>query len=54
MLPNVVLKRRIHDNNSSVLNRYAVNDYVHIMKAALDRKKKKRGKIDACNKHRSR
>ena len=41
MLPNVVLKRRIHDNNSSVLNQYAVKDYVSIMKAALDRKRKK-------------
>jgi len=39
MMPDVVLKRRIHDNNSSVLNRNAVKDYVRIMKAALDRKR---------------
>jgi glycosyltransferase involved in cell wall biosynthesis len=41
MLPDVVLKRRIHDDNSSVRDRYAEKDYVKIMKAALDRKRKK-------------
>jgi glycosyltransferase involved in cell wall biosynthesis len=41
MLPDVVLKRRIHDDNSSVRDRHAEKDYVKIMKAALDRKRKK-------------
>ncbi|MGA2823587.1 MAG: glycosyltransferase [Bacteroidales bacterium] len=41
MLPDIVMRRRIHDDNSSVRNRHAKKDYVKIMKAALDRKRKK-------------
>jgi glycosyltransferase involved in cell wall biosynthesis len=41
MLPDVVMRRRIHDDNSSVRDRHAEKDYVKIMKAALDRKRKK-------------
>jgi glycosyltransferase involved in cell wall biosynthesis len=40
-LPEVVLLRRIHDDNTSVRNRAAEKDYVRIMKAALDRKREK-------------
>ena len=50
MLPDVVLKRRIHENNSTVLQRYAVKDYVRIMKAALDRKRiKDAEQLDSIN-----
>ena len=50
MLPDVVLKRRIHENNSSVLHQYAVKDYVRIMKAALDRKRiKEAEELDSIN-----
>jgi glycosyltransferase involved in cell wall biosynthesis len=41
MLPDVVLKRRIHDDNLSVRDRHEEQDYVKIMKAALDRVRKK-------------
>ena len=41
MLPEVVLIRRIHDDNTSVRDRSAEKDYVRIMKAALDRKREK-------------
>ena len=41
MLPDIVMRRRIHDDNSSVRDRYAEKDYVKIMKAALDRERKK-------------
>ena len=41
MLPDIVMRRRIHDDNSSIRNRNAEKDYVKIMKAALDRKRKK-------------
>jgi len=41
MLPDVVMRRRIHDDNSSVRDRHAEKDYVKIMKAALDRKRKR-------------
>jgi glycosyltransferase involved in cell wall biosynthesis len=41
MLPDVLLKRRIHNDNLSVRDRHAEQDYVKIMKAALDRARKK-------------
>lgn len=40
VLPDVVFRRRIHDNNSTVRDQHAMKDYVRIMKAALDRKRK--------------
>ena len=41
MPPDVVLKRRIHDDHMSIRNRYAATDYVRIVKASLDRQRKK-------------
>ncbi|OGP88721.1 MAG: hypothetical protein A2031_00190, partial [Deltaproteobacteria bacterium RBG_19FT_COMBO_43_11] len=41
MMPDVVLKRRIHDDHLSVRNQHATKDYVRIIKASLDRQRKK-------------
>ena len=40
MMPEVVMKRRIHTNNMTVRERENQMDYVRILKAALDRKRK--------------
>jgi glycosyltransferase involved in cell wall biosynthesis len=39
MLPDVLLWRRIHDTNIGIRQRSSRQDYVHIMKAALDRRR---------------
>jgi len=39
MLPNVVLKRRVHTNNLSIRESDAQKDYVRILKVALDRQR---------------
>lgn len=39
MLPAVVLKRRIHATNHGILRRDARQDYVRVLKAALDRRR---------------
>ncbi len=44
ILPEVVMKRRIHSSNST-LNRNAQMDYIRILKAALDRKRKNDGQV---------
>jgi hypothetical protein len=41
MLPDIILKRRIHDDHQSVRNQHAKKDYVRIIKASLDRQRKK-------------
>ena len=41
MLPDVVMNRRIHDDHASIRNQHAVKDYVRILKASLDRQRKK-------------
>jgi glycosyltransferase involved in cell wall biosynthesis len=41
MLPDVVLKRRIHNANTGIRERDARKDYLRILKASLDRKRKK-------------
>jgi glycosyltransferase involved in cell wall biosynthesis len=46
ILPDVVLKRRIHDDNQSLRDKHAVKDYVHIMKAALDRQRNSKPRTD--------
>jgi hypothetical protein len=46
VLLEVVLKRRIHDDNQSVRDKHAVKDYVHIMKAALDRQRNNKPRLD--------
>lgn len=40
MLPDVVLKRRIHDANMGICERNARGDYLRILKASLDRRRK--------------
>jgi len=42
MLPDVLLKRRIHGNNESYRERHAQKDYVRIMKASLDRQRRRK------------
>lgn len=39
MLPEVVARRRLHHANQGVLRRTARRDYLHILKAALDRRR---------------
>lgn len=39
MLDRVVLRRRIHDRNSGFSNRQRRSEYVHVLKAALDRRR---------------
>lgn len=41
MMPEVVMKRRLHTNNMTVRERGSQSDYVRVLKAALDRKRKK-------------
>ena len=40
ILPDVVLRRRIHGGNTVLRERAAHSDYVHIVKSALDRRRK--------------
>jgi len=39
MLPDVLMKRRIHENNMGVRERKYQTDYVYILKASLDRRR---------------
>ena len=41
MLNEVLFYRRIHNANSSLMNKTNINDYVRIMKASIDRRRKK-------------
>ena len=41
IIADVVLRRRIHATNSGVLQRDARSDYVRIVKAAIDRRRKR-------------
>lgn len=41
LLPEVVMKRRIHANNMGIRERKHQTDYVRILKAALDRRREK-------------
>lgn len=38
-LPNILYKRRIHENNMGIMYRGERKDYVHILKKSLDRRK---------------
>jgi glycosyltransferase involved in cell wall biosynthesis len=40
MLPDVVMKRRIHQTNQGIRQRAARRDYVRVLKASLDRRRK--------------
>ena len=44
MLPDIVVKRRLHGANQTIRERDAQRDYVRILKASLDRRRKARGK----------
>jgi len=39
MLPDLVTWRRLHKTNNGIKQRVAINDYVHIIKASLDRRR---------------
>jgi glycosyltransferase involved in cell wall biosynthesis len=39
MLPDLVTRRRLHDTNNGLQQRAAINDYVRILKASLDRRR---------------
>jgi glycosyltransferase involved in cell wall biosynthesis len=39
MLPDLVAWRRIHDSNNGIQQRESIRDYVHIVKASLDRRR---------------
>jgi glycosyltransferase involved in cell wall biosynthesis len=39
MLPDLVACRRLHGTNNGIQQRQAINDYVHILKASLDRRR---------------
>jgi len=39
MLPDVLLWRRVHNTNMGIQQRDARQDYVHVVKAALDRRR---------------
>jgi len=41
MLPDVVLKRRIHDANAGLREKESRKDYLRVLKASLDRQRKK-------------
>ena len=40
MLPDIVLKRRIHDANTGIRERDSRKDYLRVLKASLDRRRK--------------
>jgi hypothetical protein len=41
MMPNIVLKRRLHETNMGVRLREHRNEYVRIVKSSLDRRRQK-------------
>ncbi|HTY45070.1 MAG TPA: glycosyltransferase family A protein [Patescibacteria group bacterium] len=41
LLPDVLVKRRIHDANTGIIKRHDRSEYVRFIKASLDRKRKK-------------
>ncbi len=41
ILPQTVLQRRIHASNSGILHRNARSDYVRVVKAAMDRRRRR-------------
>lgn len=40
MLPEILLSRRIHDNNMGIRDRDHQHDYLHVLKASLNRRRK--------------
>lgn len=45
ILSEVVLQRRIHTANDGIVNQHARSDYVHILKASLDRRREMQKKL---------
>ena len=41
IIPEVILRRRIHADNSGILHRDARSDYVRVIKAAMDRRRQR-------------
>jgi len=39
MLPDLVALRRLHDSNNGLQQRSSINNYIHIIKASLDRRR---------------
>jgi glycosyltransferase involved in cell wall biosynthesis len=46
MLPDVLLQRRIHENNMGIRDRDKRSDYLRVFKASLDRKRRKQDQGD--------
>jgi glycosyltransferase involved in cell wall biosynthesis len=47
LVPEVVLKRRIHDANTGIKERDSRKDYLRVLKASLDRRRKSEKKAEA-------
>jgi hypothetical protein len=45
MLPQIVLRRRLHAGNMGIREGASRNDYVQIVKAALDRRREKKNHL---------
>lgn len=45
--PEIVLKRRIHDANTGIKDRIYRRDYLRVLKASLDRRRKTEKKVEA-------
>ena len=45
ILPEVLMRRRIHDTNTGILKRDARGDYLRILKSSLDRRRKSGGQL---------
>lgn len=43
MLPDILLRRRIHDNNMGIRDRDHQNHYLHVLKASLNRRRRAEG-----------
>lgn len=46
MMPEVVLKRRLHNTNTVIRERKSQTDYIRILKASLDRRRRVRNQYE--------
>lgn len=46
LLPDILMRRRLHDTNLGIRARNSQSDFVHILKASLDRRRKLSGSKD--------
>ncbi|MCB0209224.1 MAG: glycosyltransferase family 2 protein [Anaerolineae bacterium] len=51
MLPDLVARRRVHETNNGIQQRTSIHDYVHIIKASLDRRRAAALKREENKKH---